>query len=423
MKYLLLSLTCVAALHASTHRVLIVSGPSTQHPGRQVSGYLRQILERTGKFDVRVNEESAGLGLHMLAEYDAVVLDAVKANSAVETFVRSGGGLVMTHASEECGERKIYPIRLVNTKHAVTSGIADSFTTADSLGPSSILPKGAIILAASVENSLTGGAPVAWSYTEGKGRVFRSTLGHTLSALQETPAQAMFARAVEWAASGKVAAEVSRRPPVRTLVVTGGHGYESSFYTIFDHPELTWQHATSTTEAFGKDIRDRYDVVLLYNMTDEISDVGRQNLRDFVEAGKGVVALHHGVLSFRDWEWWREEVTGTRPIAKDKQKPGPGFLHDVELVLTSVETHSITDGLAPMHIVDETYAMLDFSPKAKVLMKTDHPSSNGPVVWLGTHPKARVVSIQLGHDHTSYFHDGFRTLVHRGILWGAGRLR
>ena len=418
MKCLLLAVACAAALHASTHRVLIVSGPASQHPERQTSSHLRQILERTGKFDVRVNEEAAGLGLATLAGYDAIVLDSMKTNAAIDTFVRSGGGLVMTHATEECGERKLYQVKLLNAKHVLTSGIPDSFALSDSLGSNEDPPRGAVILAATTDRW----TPVMWTYSSGKGRVFQSTLGHTLSALQEVPVQTMFARAVEWAATGKIV-EMPRRPPVRALVVTGGHSYESSFYTIFDRPDLVWNHAVNTAEAFNKDIRGRYDVLILYNMTNEISDAGRQNLRDFVEAGKGVVALHHAVLSFADWEWWREEVTGTRPMPKEKQPPGPGYLHDADLTITSAQPHPITTGLTPMHIVDETYSMLEFSPKAKVLLKTDHPTSNGPVVWLGPHPISRVVSIQLGHDHTSHLNEGFRTLVHRGILWSAGRLR
>jgi hypothetical protein len=418
MKFLLLAVALSATLQGSTHRVLIVSGPSSQHPERQTSSHLRQILERTGKFDVRVNEEAAGLGLSTLAGYDAVVLDSMKMNSAIDTFVRSGGGLVMTHASEECGERKLLQVKLLNAKHTVTTGIAESFITADSLGSIDDPPRGAVILAATTDQW----TPVVWAYSSGKGRVLQSALGHTLSSLQEVPIQTMFARAVEWAASGKIL-ETPKRPSIRALVVTGGHGYESSFYTLFDQPDLVWNHAVNTTEAFNKDIRGRYDVLILYNMTNEISDTGRQNLRDFIEAGKGVVVLHHAVLSFADWEWWCEEVTGTRPVPKEKQAQGPGYLHDADLTITSVQPHPITNGLTPMHIVDETYAMLEFSPKAKILLKTDHPTSNGPVAWLGPHPASRVVSIQLGHDHTSFLNQGFRTLVDRAILWSAGRLR
>jgi type 1 glutamine amidotransferase len=233
----------------------------------------------------------------------------------------------------------------------------------------------------------------------------------------------MLVRAVEWAATGTVGPVAPAPPAIRSLVVTGGHSYGTSFYTVFDDPRIAWKHAVNNEEAFGNDIRDRYDVLVLYNMTDEITEAGRRHLVEFIEAGKGVVVLHHAVFSFRDWEWWREHVTGTQPIPKERRPPGPGYQHDVHQVIEAVTRHPITDGLMPMHIVDETYAALEFSPKAQILLKTNHPTSNGPVAWIGPHAKSRVVTIQLGHDQTSHLHDGYRTLVRRAILWSARALQ
>jgi type 1 glutamine amidotransferase len=277
------------------------------------------------------------------------------------------------------------------------------------------VPRGSIVLAAAEKT------PVVWASTEGKGRVFQSVLGHNLAAIQEVPVEAMLARAAEWAATGKVTA-ATPATPIRALVVTGGHGYGSSFYSIFDQPGLTWRHAVNNAEAFDREIRDRYDVLILYNMTDEISEAGKRNLVNFIEAGKGIVVLHHAVFSFRNWEWWREEVVGTRYIPPERRAPGPGYEHDVDLVIEGVSKHPITDGLTPMHIVDETYKTPEVSPRSQLLLKTNHPTSSGPVAWIGTHPKSRVVTIQLGHDHTSHFNEAFRTLLHRGILWSAGKL-
>lgn len=402
-----------ACAQAAVNRVLILSG-SGKHDARLTTPHLRTILERTGKFEVRINEEAAGIAAATLAGYDAVVLDSVKTSPAIDAYVRSGKGLVVVHAGEACGEKRLYRVKLHDSKHSVTDGLGESFTTSDQLHLKPTLPSDAVVLASAE-------MPVAWTYMEGKGRVFYTTLGHSLAARQEPAVESMLARAVEWAAAGKVVPAVSSATPIRALVVTGGHGYGTSFYTIFD-PSLVWKHAVNNAEAFDKDIRDRYDVLILYNMTDEISEAGKKNLVAFVEAGKGVVVLHHAVFSFRNWEWWREEVTGTRPMPKDRRPPGPGYQHDVDLVIESASKHPITEGLAPMHIVDETYLTLEFSPKAQILLKTDHPTSNGPVAWLGTHTKSRVVTIQLGHDHTSHLHAGFRTLVQRAILWSVKKL-
>ena len=73
--------------------------------------------------------------------------------------------------------------------------------------------------------------------------------------------------------------------------MTGGHTYDTTFYTLFDYPDLTWDHATSNRAAFRKDVRENYDAVLLYNMEQKISDASRGNLQAFIESGRGVVVL------------------------------------------------------------------------------------------------------------------------------------
>ena len=52
---------------------------------------------------------------------------------------------------------------------------------------------------------------------------------------------------------------------------------------------------------------------------------------------------------------------------------------------------------------------------------TDSPSSDRAVAWISPYPRSRVVYIQLGHGHTSYYHPVYRALLHNAILWGAGR--
>src|SRR4029077_11177116 len=59
--------------------------------------------------------------------------------------------------------------------------------------------------------------------------------------------------------------------PVRLLVVTGGHDYPTSFYTLFEQDGLTWDHAVSNEEAFRKDLRGRYDALVLYDGSAKIS--------------------------------------------------------------------------------------------------------------------------------------------------------
>lgn len=85
-------------------RVLILTGRNN-HDWRSTTPYLRHTLELTGKFDVRVTEEPAGLTEETLKPYDVLVANycgprwSAQAEKAVEEFVRGGKGLVVVHAA------------------------------------------------------------------------------------------------------------------------------------------------------------------------------------------------------------------------------------------------------------------------------------------------------------------------------------
>lgn len=85
-------------------RVLILSGQNN-HDWRSTTPFLNKMLLNTGRFDVRVNEEPAGMTSETLAAYDVVVLDyngprwGQTAENALAEFVRSGKGLVGVHGA------------------------------------------------------------------------------------------------------------------------------------------------------------------------------------------------------------------------------------------------------------------------------------------------------------------------------------
>jgi hypothetical protein len=90
-------------------QVLIITGQD-KHPWRETTPYLREVLNRTAKFEVRITEEFHGATAETLAPYDVAVLnysdeklDVPKWGPATRTallsFVRSGKGLVVCHHS------------------------------------------------------------------------------------------------------------------------------------------------------------------------------------------------------------------------------------------------------------------------------------------------------------------------------------
>ena len=87
-----------------TLRALIFSGRNN-HDWRTTTPILKDILLQTGKFDVRVVEEPAGVTAATLEAYDVLILDyngprwGEETEKAVEEFVRSGKGLVAVHGA------------------------------------------------------------------------------------------------------------------------------------------------------------------------------------------------------------------------------------------------------------------------------------------------------------------------------------
>jgi len=212
-----------------------------------------------------------------------------------------------------------------------------------------------------------------------------------------------------------------RADAVKVLVVTGGHDHDPDFYSVFDDEGIK-AVVDPYPNGLQNDIRKRADTLVLYDMLRETPPEKRKNLRDFVESGKGVVVLHHGICGRVDWPWWYEEVVGGRWLFEPANgSPASSYKHDEEISVKPVIEHPITKGVGAFRIWDETYKGLWISPKVKVLLETDHPLSDKPVAWIGPYEKARVVYIQLGHDRNANLNPNYQRLVRNAIYWAAGK--
>jgi type 1 glutamine amidotransferase len=207
------------------------------------------------------------------------------------------------------------------------------------------------------------------------------------------------------------------------LVITGGHDHEAAFYSLFDgYKDLDWMPVETSTTAFAKDLRGKYDVVIMYDFTRDIDDTCKQNLRSFVESGKGIVVLHHALLNYQKWPWWYEEVVGGRyRLERQGDIPSSTVKNDQEIFVTPVGEHPVTAGIERFHITDEAYKRMWISDRVRPLLTTDNPTSDSRLAWIGPCETSRVVAIQLGHGHSAFGHPSYRALVHNAILWAAGK--
>lgn len=456
-------------------KALIFSG-TNNHNWRQTTPHLRQLLEATGRFEVRVTEWPHGANKKTFEPFDVVVLDycgprwGEPTESALQEWLASGKGLVVFHAASYPfgdapilgdsllktgkteppwmeyrkmvgaywvrtgekeqqtghGDRHSFRVKFTDRNHPIAQGLEESFWATDELYHNFRLMPGVRVLATAYDDPKYRGTgkdePVLWTLQYGKGRVFHTALGHNLVAVQEPGFGVTFVRGAEWAATGRVTIPPKTAPPAqpRLLVVTGGHSYDATFYSLFD--SMRWDHATSNEQAFREDIRGKFDAVLMYDMSRTISDRARKNLREFVESGKGVIVLHHAIANYNDWEWWWRDVVGGRYLLKpDGQQPASTYKHDVEMFVRAAARHPVIGDSLPLRVIDEYYGKVWVNEKAQVLATSECAEGSGPVVWISPYANSRVVTILLGHDRHSHESAGFRQLVRNAIAWSASR--
>jgi type 1 glutamine amidotransferase len=231
-------------------QVLILTGQNV-HDWRGTTPILKQILESTKKFEVRVNEEFRGAGPETLAPYDLVVVNYYnrgaqdrwgdRANAALEEFVRAGKGLVLYHLSLGAFDgwtayeqmsggnwrpnnghhsaRHPFTVDIKDPDHPITRGMKSFAVEQDELYANlRWQPEGSyhVLATAYDDHSLYQGKarqpipgagihqPILWTTQFGKGRVFVTTLGHGPDEVRGQAFGVTFARGAEWAATGNV---------------------------------------------------------------------------------------------------------------------------------------------------------------------------------------------------------------------------
>jgi len=215
---------------------------------------------------------------------------------------------------------------------------------------------------------------------------------------------------------------------LNVLIITGGHDFENQpFFQIFkDNPDITFEalehpkaHAALAAGKAGN-----YDVVLLYDMWQDISEGAKADFLAWLKAGKGLVVMHHAIASYQAWPEY-SQIIGARYFLANTtinglEKPGSTYKHDVIFgVEPAPSKHPVTAGIQKFTIHDETYKGFDVLDGVTPLLTTDEPTSNKVIAWAKTYEKSRVVYLQLGHDHFAYENPALRQFLRQAIQWTA----
>lgn len=232
------------------------------------------------------------------------------------------------------------------------------------------------------------------------------------------------------ASLGLRAADTAATSPSKTrlLVVTGGHDFEQApFFKLFQTDNLTCQAVEHPkAHAFFKpEAAAQYDVIVLYDMWQDITDEAKADLIKLLQQGKGLVALHHCLASYQNWPEYEKIIGGKyylkKEIVNGSEVAASTYQHDVDFTVHVVPGHPVVRGLSDFKIHDETYGKIGVQSLVKPLLTTTEPTSGKTIGWAHEYGPSKVVYLALGHDHQAYENPNFQKFLYQAIAWTAGK--
>ena len=220
---------------AQIKALLITGDDVSAHPWREISETTREILVKSGKFDVKVCEDPLILeSATALNAYDVIVFTIcsrrlaelpAQAQENLLNYVKGGKGFFVQHLAtasfpkwEEFGKmcgrkwvmgtsghgpRAVFEAKVVDKEHPITAGLSN-FETDDELY-AKLQGTGDIHVLVQADSDWSKKTePLVFTLPYGKGRVVQNAFGHDRKALMTPNVQTIITRGVEWAATGKV---------------------------------------------------------------------------------------------------------------------------------------------------------------------------------------------------------------------------
>jgi len=261
-------------------------------------------------------------------------------------------------------------------------------------------------------------------------------------------------------------------PPLKVLVVTGGHLFsESDFFAMFEAMpgiEASMVAHPDATDALSPTALEDYAVVLFYDMagipgtgvpdgsdqSGQPSEAFAANIDAMLDRGIGLVLLNHATVAWPHWSRWREitgssfmlmagELNGVR-LPGSGYRGGHGPHPNPTFELIPQGQHPVLDGLEDgFEITDEIYLKTaDFEPAVLPLLRGDypfeaanftpppmapadeqnnwqHPDGSDLLVWANAVASSPIVVSELGDSPSAFGNPGFRKLLENALRWSA----
>ncbi len=156
---------------------------------------------------------------------------------------------------------------------------------------------------------------------------------------------------------------------------------------------------------------NKYDGLIIYAKYDLLSSAKEKVLKDFVESGKGLIALHDASASFTNSAWYTQAIGGKSQTNKTIS---------VFTASTLNPTHPVMQGVSAFSTTDESFTHVNRNPNMTVLQERVEGSVREPLTWVKNQAKGRVFYTAYGHNDSTWTKVGFYKLVRNGVLWAVG---
>jgi uncharacterized protein len=251
---------------------------------------------------------------------------------------------------------------------------------------------------------------------------------------------------------------------IRCLVAARGHPFDrTAFAGLFDGMagiSATMVDQPAAAQLMNPDGMRDFDVLVLYDMPGldfsgvdgplavrEPTDALKSGFRALLEAGKGIVALHHALAGWPTWDEYGEWLGG-RFLYQPGEVRGvacldSGYKHEVSYE-ARIEDHPVTAGLpATFPLTDELYLAEIFESDVSPILRSsasftrdnfwsadraikghmfdhegwDHPPGNNLIGWAKKAINSRLVYLQPGDGPSVYDNPHYQQLVENAIRW------
>lgn len=249
------------------------------------------------------------------------------------------------------------------------------------------------------------------------------------------------------------------------LVVTKGHPFDRGpFFSMLDDLGMPWTHVEQPAARvfFSPEFAADYDAILLYDMPgiqfgpdgatfEQPSEAYKKHFLELLEAGKGMVFLHHAIAGWPAWPEYAEIVGGRFMYLpgelRGKQVPDSGYRHSVRHGIKKVGEHPITANIPDhFHMTDELYLYEVFADSIEPLLFSDfeftaeqfysaarvvnerkmfsnegwhHPDGSNLVGWTKHYLNSPITYLQGGDDPEAWASAEYQTLLKSALQWVA----